>query len=156
MVASLYVYLTFFFTFLSYFIDCSDTSLSQLASKENMENNGWVVDAMFHNTINNVATCDPNTFYGWNANSDMAKVVTMFRGNGGAKLVVGNCWNSGFVSIVINNIVISQSRANSIDVVKFNYRKGDVLEIRTLSIQTSAIMALYSLEITDWGMLDLI
>ena len=59
-----------------------------------MENNGWVVDAMFHNTVNSVATCDSNTFYGWNPNTDMAKAVTMFRGSGGAKLVVGNCWSS--------------------------------------------------------------
>ena len=119
-----------------------------------MENNGWVVDAMFHNTVNSVATCNPSTFYGWNPNTDMAKAVTMFRGNGGAKLVLGNCWNSGFVSILINNLVISQLRDNSMEVVKFNYRKWDVLEIRTLSIQSSAIMALYSLELTDWGMLD--
>ena len=136
---------------ISFLIVCTDDSLSHITSKETMENNGWVVDVTYHNTISQFASCDSSTFYGSKLGLDVAQVTTKFRSNGGAKMVVGNCWNSGFVSISINNVQIRMLRARSREVVKFHYRMGDVLEIKTISLQTSAIMAIYSFETTDWG-----
>ena len=118
-----------------------------------MENNGWFVDVQYHNTLNTFATCDETTFFGSKSNLDAAQVITKFRGTGGAKLDFGNCWSSGFVSVFLNNALIKMARRNGREVVKFNYRTGDVLAIKTVSLQTSAIMAIYSFEVTDWGTL---
>ena len=133
------------------FADCSDAPLSHLSSKSTMEDNGWVVDATFHSLTSNIATCSANTFYGWSTGSNIAQAVTKFRGNGGAKLLFGNCYNSGFVSVYLNDIQIGYVYSQGSDIVKFNYRKGDVISIKAHSVQASAILALYSLEITDWG-----
>ena len=130
---------------------CTDASLNKVASKETMENNGWVVDVSFHNTVSNYATCDQSTFYGLKSDTSAAQVVTKFRGTGGAKLEVGNCWNSGFVSILMNDRLITMLRGNSREVIKLTYQTGDVLTIKTVSLQTSAILAIYSFEVTDWG-----
>ena len=46
---------------------------------------------------------------------------------------------------------MKMARRNGREVVKFNYRTGDVLAIKTVSLDTSAIMAIYSFEVTDWG-----
>ena len=116
-----------------------------------MESNGWAVEATYHNTINNVASCDSSTFFGFMPNGGMAKAITKFRGTGGAKLTFGNCYSSGFVSVSINNIRIANAYASSMDVIKFNYRKDDVLTIKAHSVQGSAILSLFSLEITDWS-----
>ena len=117
-----------------------------------MENNGWVVDVTYHNTISPFSSCDPSTFYGSKPGLDVAQVTTKFRSYGGAKIVLGNCWNSGFVSISINDVMIRNLlQARSREVVKFNYKIGDVLSIKTVSIATSAVMAIYSFEVTDWG-----
>ena len=131
---------------------CTDAPLSEVASKETMENNGWALDVTNHNTISNFASCDQYTFYGSKTDTTSAYAVTKFRGTGGALLDVGNCWNSGFVSIMINNKPITMVRAGQREEIKFNYQKGDVLTIKTVSLQTPAIIAIYSFEVTDWGM----
>ena len=121
-----------------------------------MENNGWVFDVTYHNTINNFASCDQTTFYGSKSDTTSAYAVTKFRGTGGALIEVGNCWNTGFVSILLNNKLITMIRSGRREEIKFNYRAGDVLTIKTVSLQTPAIMAVYSFEVTDWGMISCI
>lgn len=66
-------------------------------------------------------------------------------------MLFGNCYNSGFVSVYLNDIQIGYVYSQGSEIVKFNYRKGDVISIKAHSVQASAILVLYSLEITDWG-----
>ena len=73
---------------------------------------------------------------------------TIFKGNGRATLVFGNCWSTGYLSVSINDTEIGRAYGNTKVSVRFSYAKGDVLSIKEIN---TAIIALYSIAIDGCG-----
>ena len=129
-------------------LDCRDSLLGELTSKNVMINNGWTVDVTDDNTNTDFDSCDKNTFFGYKDGDQVGQVSTIFRGTGRATLVFGNCWSTGYLSVYINGTEIGRAYGNTKASVRFSYSKGDALRIKEFN---SAIIALYSFAIDGCG-----
>ena len=112
-----------------------------------MESNGWVFNVGSSMNLQNKDyhdQCGGETWYGWTTNTPVGSAHTVLTGSGQAVVNFGNCYNSGVVTLFLNDEVISSAEGDVKNkVVKFPFSSGGVLKIT----EHLAIMKLNSLEI---------
>ena len=126
-----------------------DFKLTDVSSKSQMENNGWIFDIEFHKPYTYRDTCgSQDTWYGYTQPGD-GKVTATFTGSGTATLDYGNCFTdkkyNGKVNVYLNSILIDEAnRTTASKQITFDFFPRDVL---LLSETDVAIIKLNSLKI---------
>jgi hypothetical protein len=129
-----------------------DEHFAKLTSESVMVKNGWSADLDYSNGNDwnkaHERDCSTATFYGYRGGNLVGSVSANFKGSGQGTLSYGNCYKTGYVMVSMNGVEIGRSTTNSQDLVKFQYRRGDVLKIEEFD---TAIIKLYSLDLKDGG-----
>lgn len=132
---------------------CPDQSLSNIASKEDMEKNGWTFGDLESKPDNFKEQCDDDTWYGYKSGNDglYDGVSAVFQGFGTATLTFGDCYDGTvgperIVDVKLDNTIIETANSNETKRKRFNFFKGSKLRIETNSTKT--VIKLKSLEIS--------
>ena len=121
---------------------CSDAALTEVTTKEAMEQNGWRFSVSSEPNMIYDMACGSGTWYGYLSREREGEVSATFQGRGFAKLVYGNCWTDHGVDVYLDNFLISRSRENRTE-VGFQFFPGSILTIK----EVNAIIKLHSLSI---------
>ena len=121
---------------------CSDAALTDVTTKDTMEQNGWRFSVSSEPNIVYDMSCGSATWYGYLGEERKGEVSATFQGRGFAQLVYGNCWTDHGVDVYLDNFLISRSRENRTE-VGFQFFPGSILTIK----EVNAIIKLHSLSI---------
>ena len=69
-------------------------------------------------------------WYGWELKEKIGSISTILPRSGKLKIGFGNCWNSGTVTLYLNDVIKSSSMPNSHHKSTFKFKAGDVLMLR--------------------------
>ena len=112
-------------------LDCWDILVGQLTAHNTLISDGATVYVTDDNTNINFDSCDNNMFFGHQrideSNTRLSKI---FNGTGEAALEFGNCWSTGYLSVLINRTEIVRMYGQRKAAFHFTYFKGDVLSIK--------------------------
>ena len=113
-----------------------DVQLTDFTSKAAMENEGWVFGWNDQNVFAPVPATTycigvPATSYcGFTTPGDLIISYTFQNGgNGVATLKYGQSWDSGYITVSINNVVIDSRNTRGSSEITFEYNVGDTLRI---------------------------
>ena len=101
-----------------------------------MKNGGWIDNGIV-SPIDYAYGCGGyETFWGFHNtntqtyNPDIGYVKASFKGSGTGTLDFGNCYEKGKTIVYLNNQSIAEAEPlQTSEVIRFNYKKGDVLKI---------------------------
>ena len=95
-----------------------------------MKNGGWI-DNGIESGIDYAHLCGGyETFWGYRFDTDIGYVKASFKGVGTGTLDFGNCYYYGKTRVYLNNKRIAEAGPfHTSEVIRFNYKKGDVLKI---------------------------
>ena len=123
-----------------------DVQLTDFTSKVAMENQGWVFGWNDQNVFapgGSYCLGVPLTSYcGFTSPGDLIISYT-FSNNGVATLGYGQSWDSGYVTVSINNVVIDSRNARGASEITFDYNAGDILRIIELGESVINIHGLF-------------
>ena len=130
-----------------------DLQLTDFSSKAAMENEGWVFGWNDQNVFApGDAYCSgvPATSYcGFTYPNELIISYTFRDGeNGVATLGYGQSWDSGYVTVSINNVVIDSRNTRGASEITFDYNAGDVLRI----IEFESVINIHGLSMKPKGM----
>ena len=135
--------------------------MRNVRSSFDMESNGWFVDVNYSNTNIEAricswfptyrAACGVDTFFGYKRANQVGAVSYIFKGSGNIALIIGNCYNQGFVVIYLNNVIQTYLKGGEYTKFEFEYKKDDVLLITESGI---AIIKLSNISVSCFGKLD--
>ena len=127
---------------------CPDIGLSNVKSRSDMEENGWIFHVSHSDMSLHGDRCDNNGWFGFYSGSSVGSILAIFKGSGTARLVYGNCWSDKEVSVYLNLNKISSVHGNQTKLeIVFNFISGDKLQIQ----EHGAIIKLHSLTISCDG-----
>ena len=121
---------------------CSDATLTDVTTKDTMEQNGWRFSVSSEPNVIYDMACGSDTWYGYLGKEREGEVSATFQGRGFAQLVYGNCGTGHGVDVYLDSFLISRSRENRTE-VGFQFFLGSVLTIK----EVNAIIKLHSLSI---------
>ena len=128
---------------------CPDSGLSNIDSRSEMEENGWMFRVSHSNMLLYDNICGSNGWFGFYTGPHVGSVSAVFKGTGTAKLVYGNCWNDKEVAVYLNYEKMSSAHGNQTKIeIVLNFFTGDRLQI----VEDGAIVKLHSLTILCDGM----
>ena len=120
-------------------------ALANVASRPDMEKNGWEFHVSHWDKIEFVDICGNDTWYGFYGGHYRGSVSTNFKGSGFGILKFGNCWAHNEVEVYLNNYRISYAFGNvTKKEIQFQFSPGDKLQVTELG----AIIKLHSLALT--------
>ena len=123
-----------------------DVQLTDFTSKVAMENQGWVFgwnDQYVFAPGGSYCLGVPLTSYcGFTTPGDLIISYT-FPKNGVATLRYGQSWDSGYVTVSINNVVIDSRNTRGESEITFEYNAGDILRIIELGDSVINIHGLF-------------
>ena len=111
-------------------LDCWDILVGQLISQNILISNGTTVYATDENTNIYFDSCDNNMSFGHKLGESNTQMSKIFNGTGDATLEFGNCWTTGYLSVLINRTEIGRMYGQTEASFKISYSKGDVLSIQ--------------------------
>ena len=123
---------------------CPDMDLSNVVSRQVMEESGWEFDVSHWDNHESVDICGNDTWYGFYNGRRMGSVSTNFKGSGFGILKFGNCWTRNEVAVYLNSDKIAFALGNVMNQeILFHFSPGDTLQV----IEDGAIIKLHSLSI---------
>ena len=146
-------------THVAIFIIILDIQLTDFTSKAAMENEGWVFGWNDQNVFAPVPATTycigvPATSYcGFTSPGDLIISYTFPNGeNGVATLGYGQSWDSGYVTVSINNVVIDSRNTRGASEITFDYNAGDILRIIEIG---ESVINIHGLVMKPKGLYDI-
>ena len=127
---------------------CPDIGFSNVQSRLEMEENGWIFHVSHSDMVFHGERCGNNGWFGFYSGRSVGSISAHFKGSGTAMLIYGNCWIHNVVAVYLNHHKISLAYGNETHKeISFNFISGDMLRVE----EDGAIIKLHSLTISCDG-----
>ena len=124
---------------------CPDKALTNVVSREAMEENGWEFHISHWDKTKFADICGTDTWYGFYNGDAFGSISANFNGRGFGILQFGNCWAHKEVSVYLNGNKIGYALGNvKRKEIQFHFEPVDKLKVA----EDGAIIKLHSLSIT--------